>query len=496
MKKTIEWTDELRYQAYAKWPVDYLPNLKKQQQNSHWRLHYHIQPETGLLNDPNGFSYFDGKWHLFYQAYPYGPVHGLKSWYHLSSTNLVDWQRDQLRLLPDTGYDSHGVYSGSAIPVGDQLFLAFTGNVRDQQWARHAYQLGAWMDKDFHVTKQATPLIANPPEGYTQHFRDPQLFRYQDQYYLLMGAQTENEEGKILLYKGDTLDHWELVHEVLFSNEQMGYMIECPNLVFLEDKPVLIFCPQGLVKTTVDYQNIYPNLYITADHFDAETAKLLHPSSIQNLDDGFDLYATQAFQAPDGRVLSIGWVGLPDVSYPSDKEGWAHCLSLVRELQLIDGQLYQKPVTELALLRQAPLASHERKDEVLFQPDKNSYELEMTIPTDKQSVLTLFSSANQNEGFDLHCDAKNGMITLDRGRMAKQVNPEFGTKRSVQVSPHLPIRLRIFVDSSVCEIFINDGQKVLTSRVFPDKTDTTILLKGAQAENITLWPLRSIHLDD
>lgn len=494
MNNITEWTDALRYQDYEDWSDEYLSNLKTQQRDSPWRFAYHIQPETGLLNDPNGFSYFDGQWHLFYQAYPFGPVHGLKSWYHLTSKNLVDWQRDQLRLLPDTSFDSHGVYSGSALPVDDKLFLAFTGNARDKNWERHATQLGAWMTPDYHVEKLATPLIPAPPTGYTQHFRDPQVFVYEENYYLLMGTQNDAKEGKVLLYKGTSLTEWELVNELHFSSEQMGYMIECPNLVFVDDKPVLIFCPQGLDKQTFDYQNIYPNLYVIADDFDPESATLITPSDFHNLDEGFDVYATQAFQAPNGRALSVGWVGLPDVTYPSDQEGWAHCLSLVRELRIIKGQLYQQPVAELETLRQAVLPMSDLQG-VFYQPESNCYELTLTIPADEESTLTLFASAEHDYGFDIHCDAKNGMITVDRGRMALQVNPEFGTSRTMNVAPNAAIELRLFVDGSICELFVNEGERVCTSRVFPKKEDTTILLDGV-ADNSTLWSLRSIHLDD
>lgn len=40
---------------------------------------FHVTPETGWMNDPNGFSVYQGKVHLFYQFYPYktewGPMH-------------------------------------------------------------------------------------------------------------------------------------------------------------------------------------------------------------------------------------------------------------------------------------------------------------------------------------------------------------------------------------------------------------------------------------
>ena len=146
MSLVQKWSTELRYQPYHEWPTDYLEKLKQTTNDSTWRLAFHIQPVTGLLNDPNGFSYFNGKWHVFYQSYPLGPVHGIKSWYHLTSENLVDWQDEGLAILPDSPYDSHGVYSGSALAVGDRLFLAYTGNVRDQDWQRRSFQLGAWVD--------------------------------------------------------------------------------------------------------------------------------------------------------------------------------------------------------------------------------------------------------------------------------------------------------------------------------------------------------------
>ena len=78
------------------------------------------------------------------------------------------------------------------------------------------------------------------------------------------------------------------------------------------------------------YQNIYPNMYTLAETFDLENL-LVQAGPFENLDEGFDVYATQAFNAPDGRHLrSVDW--LPEITYPSDVEGWANGLSLVKEL--------------------------------------------------------------------------------------------------------------------------------------------------------------------
>ena len=85
----------------------------------------------------------------------------------------------------------------------------------------------------------------------------------------------------------------------------MGYMIECPNLIFVDDKPLLVFCPQGLDKDVVAYDNIYPNMYLLGKDVQLNKAKFeAGTNQIQNLDDGFDVYASQAFNTPDGKKLS------------------------------------------------------------------------------------------------------------------------------------------------------------------------------------------------
>lgn len=69
----MNWTTELRYQKYENWSTDYQQALQQQVKQSQWRLHYHIQPNQGLLNDPNGFSYFNHQWHLFLPILSNGP---------------------------------------------------------------------------------------------------------------------------------------------------------------------------------------------------------------------------------------------------------------------------------------------------------------------------------------------------------------------------------------------------------------------------------------
>lgn len=84
----MEWTRERRYRKIEEATKEEIMLLKEKVSASPWRQSFHIQPKTGLLNDPNGFSYYNGEYHLFYQWFPLGPVHGLKYWYHTKSTDM------------------------------------------------------------------------------------------------------------------------------------------------------------------------------------------------------------------------------------------------------------------------------------------------------------------------------------------------------------------------------------------------------------------------
>ena len=53
---------------------------------------YHVTPPVGWMNDPNGFSIFEGMIHLFYQYHPYSDVWGPMHWGHYISKDFVKWK--------------------------------------------------------------------------------------------------------------------------------------------------------------------------------------------------------------------------------------------------------------------------------------------------------------------------------------------------------------------------------------------------------------------
>lgn len=460
---------EVRYRCYEDWTEQERHAIAENVAKSPWHATYHLEPKTGLLNDPNGFSYFDGKFHLFYQNWPFGAAHGLKQWVHTTSTDLVHFEETGVTLLPDHAHDSHGAYSGSAYEVDGKLFIFYTGNVRDENWVRDPLQIGAWMDKDGNIQKFEDVLIQQPSDV-TEHFRDPQIFDYKGHFYAIVGAQSHDKSGFIKLYKAvdNDVTNWQEVGNLDFGGTGSEYMIECPNLVFVDGKPVLLYSPQGLDKAELSYDNIYPNTYKVFDDFDTEAPALTGNAKLKNLDYGFEAYATQGFNTPDGRALIISWIGLPDVDYPTDRFDYQGAMSLVKELSLKDGKLYQTPVTAMEALRKSsePLANKAETS--------NTYELDFTVAANQTADLLLFADEAGN-GLRLIIDTKTGKIVLDRSACGEQYATDFGRTRSCDIAPS-DTSIRLFTDKSIVEIFVNGGEKVFTSRVFPSENQIGLVI--------------------
>ena len=464
----MAWTTEERYRRYEDWTEAEINKIKANMSQSPWKASYHIEPNTGLLNDPNGFSYYNGKWVVFYQNYPFGPVHGLKQWVQMESDDLVHFAETGTTVLPDSKLDSHGAYSGSAMQFGDDLFLFYTGNHRDENWVRHPYQIGALLRPDGSLKKIDKVLIDQPEEA-TDHFRDPQIFEYNGQFYAIVGGQRKADlKGYVKLYRSvdNRYDEWEVVGDLDFANDETAYMMECPNLVFVDGKPVLLYCPQGLDKAVLDYDNIYPNMYKIGQAFDTNAAKMVDVGPLENLDYGFEAYATQAFNAPDGRALAISWLGLPDVEYPSDKYDHQGVLSLVKELTIKDGKLFQYPVKAIENLRGEEEVFGDRVT------SSNSYELELTFEAGRAHEIVLFADQNQ-QGLRLRFDLEKGEVLVDRSQAGQQYALEFGQTRRCDIDA-ATTSASIFIDKSVFEIFINGGEKVFSGRVFPRQEQTGI----------------------
>ncbi|MHB0882919.1 glycoside hydrolase family 32 protein [Paenibacillus sp. SEL1] len=465
----MKMTREQKYRMIEQAEPGEIAGLEEKVEQCHWRQAFHIQPPTGLLNDPNGFSYYQGEYHLFYQWFPLGTDHGMKYWYHLKSRDLVTWNSAGIGIAPGDYFDSHGAYSGSALEHEGKLHMMYTGNTRDENWIRHPYQCMAVMDENGHITKWEHPVIANVPEGYTDHFRDPKLWKDGDSFYCVIGAQRTNLTGCAVLYRSTDLRTWEFEGELCTGLESFGYMWECPDYFELNEAGVLIFSPQGLEPSGDENRNIYQSGYVIGKLLDTGTRTLEH-GAFHELDRGFDFYAPQTMIDPQGRRIMVAWMGLPDIEYPTDPNGWAHCLTLPRELTLHEGKLLQRPIPELTTLRRN---REDRVADTLFSESKTyegftgtAYELICEVDLLSTKVFGIEFRASETEKTVIKYNAVSRKLVLDRSQSGEPVATSYGEVRQCSWDKD-HIKLHLFVDASSVEIFVNDGEEVFTSRIFP-----------------------------
>ncbi|MGA9232823.1 MAG: GH32 C-terminal domain-containing protein, partial [Exiguobacterium oxidotolerans] len=195
-------------------------------------------------------------------------------------------------------------------------------------------------------------------------------------------------------------------------------------------------------------------------------------------------------QAADGRRILVGWMGLPDISYPSDMYNWAHALTLPRELTLQEGRLKQLPVRELDLLRKRTIYAQSTEiNHAMVIAQAETFELDLSNLALQTTQFEIHVRAADQEATVLTYDAMTQRFTLDRSRSGAEVPAvDYGTTRTVQLEQPLH-QLRLFVDRSSIEIFLNDGEAVASTRIFPKSTSQDITLIGDLTADIAIYEL-------
>ena len=438
-----------------------------------WRQKYHIQGIVGLINDPNGFSQFNGKYHMFYQWNPLGTNHKNKTWAHSVSSDLLNWERLETALRPDTWYSKDGVYSGSAIVDDDKLYLFYTGNVKDLEGNRESYQCLA-VSSDGENFERWEPSIVNQPDGYTRHIRDPKIWKKDGKFYAVIGIQSDDLEGKAVLYSSENIKDWKFEGEIAGANhgkiKDFGFMWECPDYFQLKDektgevKDLLVFSPQGLEPEGDLYNNKYQTGYLFGK-LDYEKPEFEISSDFVEIDRGNDFYAPQSMEDDKGRRLIVGWMGIPEEEdFPTVKNEWLHCLTLPRELKVIDGKLYQVPIKEMESIRGEKIEFSEKVTEEVKVGTGVTYELKAKF-TDFNSDFGLKLRTSKNSETVLKFDYNDKKFVLDRTK-GEQSDKRL---RKVYLGDISELELTVFVDNSSVEVFINGGAEVFSSRIFPEK---------------------------
>ncbi|MCR5231759.1 MAG: sucrose-6-phosphate hydrolase, partial [Acholeplasmatales bacterium] len=461
--------------------------LKKALVNKRYAPTYHAVSPVGWVNDPNGLSYFNGNYNLYFQYNPYDTVWGPMHWGHYTTKDFIKWELENVALAPDMPYDNEfGIFSGSAIEYDGLLYAMYTGVANGlQQQCIATSKDGINFEK---LTRNPVISEKQIPNDYSKiDFRDPYIFVSNDYYHVLIGTKNKNNKGTLLLYKSKDLKSWNFVGEVLNTNKQneknycsVDGVFECPSYAEIGGKEILICSPQFLAQEGIKHQNIHSVVYMIGQ-FDYQTGKFNY-EEMNDLDSGFDFYAAQTLKTPDGRTIMIAWMQMWDRNMPTQQDGWAGGFTLPRELSIKDNHLYQAPVREIEKYRIDKVTYQNQtilsnKPLALANISGKSIELELTlnVGNSKKAGVKLFKGTN-NETL-LYYDSVNEEVVIDRSNSGQVITGKETNNKTRRAKAKLingTIKLRIFLDVSTIEVFINDGYSTLSTNVYPDLNDDRI----------------------
>lgn len=462
------------------------------------RPDFHLSPRTGWMNDPNGFSYYKGQYHMFYQYFPYASKWGPMHWGHAVSDDLLHWEYLPVALAPDELYDRDGCFSGSAIELPDgRHLLMYTGVVREHQehdiYREVQTQCIAIGDGTDYEKYEQNPVLDEKdlPEGGSRFdFRDPKIWRRDDgTYACAIGNRPADGSGQILLYTSVDGLHWNFKSVLASNHDRFGKMWECPDVFELDGKWVLLTSPQDMLPEGFEYHNGNGTLCLLGD-FNEKTGTF-HEIHNQSIDYGIDFYAPQTVLTPDGRRVMIGWMQNWDsCSIRPPEAPWLGQMSLPRELSIKNGRLYQKPIKELEGMRRNKVNYSDVTVSGIVRLDGvkgRRVDMELTIrPADPQNPYQKFAvrfAQNDRYYTALSFRPRESILKVDR-KFSGSRRAIIHQRRSLVNTVNGELKLRIILDRFSVEVFVNDGEQVLSATMYTEQEAEGISFFTDGAANI------------
>ena len=497
-------------------------------------IYHYVNPE-GNLNDPNGLSYWKGNWHLFYQAYP--PEDSRQHWGHAISKDLVHWRDLPYAIYP--GPERH-VFSGATLVEDDRVIAMYHGTGAGNMVAVSSDPLLLNWEK---VTGKAVIPLKSPTGSQLPYsVFDPSIWKKGGYYYSLSAGRSETGPGgkpvrANHLFRSKDLAEWEYLHKFVEDDRftLVGDDGACPYFWPIGNRYIVNF-----------FSHMSGGQYLLGD-YDKENDKFIVTSGGKfnhGAASPAGLHAPSATPDGEGGVIVIF-----NMNPGKPTEGWNQIMTLPRRLTLLsDDVLGQEPAGDLSSLRyegehveRTTLPANEEL--VLENIVGNSMEISAEINTkDSKTIeLNVLRSPNKEEytriviykekGFSNGLEYKAGpgtarmpadLVSLVTGEEA--VREDRRARKSLisiesshssilpdveirapetapfHLDPNENIHLRVFIDKSVVEVFVN-GRQVVAIRVYPGREDSlgvSLSSRGKDAELVSLdaWQMKSVYETD
>lgn len=445
-----------------------------------WREQYHFVPFINWINDPNGLCWYQGYYHLFYQANPFGQEWGDMYWGHAVSRDMIHWinqphvlePQSELWRSPDR---KGGAFSGCAVVEEDGIHLFLTRHAgphqdgeKTMEWQTHA------ICRDGLSVKEEQIMISEKPSGVAYDFRDPKVEDIGKERYLVLGANLEGLPS-ILLYRqkekkepersrqkaggqrGFSVNgreqEWEYLGPLVQEKTQGIRTIECPDFFSVDGCEVAV----GAWMCHYDEAGRYQMTRCYMGSFDGTRFQVKRE---QWFDFGSNFYAVQSF-AHEGRRIAIGWISDFLGEHRVEKNGAYGSFALPREVHVRGERLYLTPVRECyELLGETFLECKDRAVVERMEIPGNSYYVEMSLEGDGDFSILLAQDGEDT----LTLEKRDGITGLVSGKKEAR-NVRFPADVS-QVR-----EIEIFVDRRVTEVFLNHGEAAGTKVFYQESRD-------------------------
>jgi sucrose-6-phosphate hydrolase SacC (GH32 family) len=418
-----------------------------------YRPVYHFVTPEGLCMpfDPNGAIFWKGRYHLFYI---FQDERG-HNWGHVSSTDLVHWRHHPTEL-------AGGMFSGNCfINKNGVPTMCFHDEQRDNN------TMAVALDDELNEWKKLELITPKTSEGDKYHDKydswDPYGWLEGDTYYAIFGGKMPG------IAKCRSLEGaWEYVGD-LFAHGIKGVSlnedVSCADMFKIGDKYMLLCISHRLGCRY--YLGQWKN-----EQFYPEFHEQM--SWVDN-----DFFAPESLLDDKGRRIMWAWIFDGREDDTIEASGWSGTMSLPRVLWLgKDGMLRMKPAEELEVLRyngrkRTNLTVKADTELALKEIRGNSLELKLEIAPSKaeQVGLKVCCSPNGEEQTLIYYDATDKKLKIDtrksslgEGRKSIEAGPfELGVDER--------LKLQVFIDKSVVEVFANERQAVMR-RIYPSRKDS------------------------
>lgn len=459
--------------------------LREQIQSDPLRPRWHLGTPDGVWNDINGTVFWKGRYHVFFQSLiapdaatvlSGGDVAtNRKEWTHASSADLVHWVYHGTSLRPVfDGSQPKGLYSGDMIDGADVPTLIY--HIPGQGTA-----IAKPVNADDPELIEWQPIKENPViplEGAPEEvvIFDPFAWKEGDLYYALIGNKNKRpgfEGDTTSLYRSRDLLKWEYRGPFYKSDRKWTTEVEdcaCPD-----------FYPIGQGKHMLLMHSHMP--YFQAQYYigtwDAKVERFTPERHGKMNWPGGHLAAPETLLDAKGRRIFWGWVR--EARKGATSKGWGSVATLPRLFSLHDdGELKIEPAPELESLRyddrrHTDLKVSAARELTLDDIRGDSLELRLLIEPDsaKEFGLAVRCSPDGEEQTPIVLSLPKQTLRTELTKSGAEGNFKDITE---QVAPMPlkagePVRVRVFLDHSILEVFVNERQ-CLTQRIYPARKDS------------------------